>query len=101
MFQQDDARIHTTVASLREAGEASGGALYPWPANSPDLNLIENVWAFMGHWVRDQPVASDVDDFLRLIKRARAAVPSDMLKHCYSSMPRRLREVIVKDGAAL
>lgn len=101
VFQQDGARIHTTEASLREAGRAPGGVLFPWPANSPDLKSIENIWAIMARWIREQPVASDVDAFVKLIKRAQAAVPSGMLRNCYSSMPRRLREVTTRNGAAL
>ncbi len=54
----------------------------------------------MARWIREQPVASDVDAFVKPIKRARAAVPSDMLRNCYSSM-RRLREVTTRNGAAL
>lgn len=42
ILQQDGARVHTAVTSLAAANAAPGGVLHPWPANSPDLNLIEH-----------------------------------------------------------
>lgn len=45
VFQQDGARVHWT-ASCRGWAMAKGVRLLPdWPAHSPDLSLIELVWA--------------------------------------------------------
>ncbi len=101
VFQQDGARVHTTEASLQAAAKAPGGVLQPWPANSPDLNLIEHVWAWMADWVRTQPVSNSIEEFVGLIKQARAAVPHEVLHALYGSMPGRLQTVSAKDGAAL
>ncbi len=101
VFQQDGARVHWTDDAQRVAGQAPGGLLQGWPANSPDLSLIENVWAGMADWIRKQPAASTLDELWELIQRVRAAVPPEMLRNCYKSMADRLRRVTACGGATL
>lgn len=43
IFQQDNAPIHTAV-STKKWFQDFGIELLPWPALTPDLNPIENLW---------------------------------------------------------
>jgi hypothetical protein len=45
IFQQDNASIHMSGHSLVWFAEKNI-PLLDWPARSPDLNPIENLWAF-------------------------------------------------------
>lgn len=45
-FQHDNAPIHTAGVTRQWLFEHDI-AIYPWPAVSPDMNPIENVWARM------------------------------------------------------
>lgn len=49
-YQHDNAPIHTTEL-MREWFEQKSIAAIPWPATSPDLSIIENVWALLKRYV--------------------------------------------------
>ena len=50
---EDGAPCHTSKETRTYRLE-HGIQRIPWPANSPDLNLIENVWALLKHKLRKQ-----------------------------------------------
>jgi hypothetical protein len=49
-FQQDGASIHRSKRTLEFFVE-QGVRVLPWPARSPDLNPIENLWSIMSRHV--------------------------------------------------
>ena len=46
LFQQDNVPCHTAY-SITDYFVESNIRLMPWPARSPDLDLIENLWSWM------------------------------------------------------
>ena len=55
VFQQDNASSHT--ARLTRAFFCEMGlTVLPWPANSPDLNPIENIWSVLKQYVEKRSV---------------------------------------------
>jgi hypothetical protein len=71
--------------------------LRPWPANSPDLNPVENAFAWLKHFVQNRAPANEAT--LRAgIEAAWQALPVEMTENLMNSMPRRLRECIRLHG---
>jgi transposase len=97
LFQQDNASCH--VSKLTKAWLASKGValLEPWPAMSPDLNLVEHCWSAICRNMIGKTF--DTEDALwQGIQSAWQACPSSLLKSLYSSMNRRLAAVSVARG---
>lgn len=79
IFMQDGDPSHTaniTKAYLKEKVDT-----LPWPPQSPDLNLIENVWAHVRNklWDRRGEIRNS-DDVWRLSQQIFNDMPTDFIK---------------------
>ena len=102
MLQQDGAPAHREHGSLAMARTtAPGGLLEPWPAMSPDLSLIEHVWAWMAREVRCGVQPRNLDELRASLEIVRRRISVEHLQHLYSGMPKRLVHCIKLEGATV
>lgn len=98
IFQQDNAPIHTSRVA-RSWIESENVELLPWPPYSPDLNIIENVWAWLSRKVYEAGRQfEDKDALIDAIRDAWSKISLDYLKKLYDSIPNRLIELMSKNG---
>ena len=71
-----------------------------WPAQSPDLSPIENIWGYVAYKIKDRK-CSNVRELWSLIQKAWNEIPRDMLLHLYDSMSDRLRLVRKSHGDSI
>jgi hypothetical protein len=100
-FQQDNDPTHKVAAEVIEGYNKSNGCsvqLLPnWPPSSPDLNLIENVWAYVQARVNEKGCTT-FEEFKAEVKAQFKAVPKHMLSNLFMSMPKRIKQVIELGG---
>ena len=101
VFQQDGDPTHSVakdiVASFNQERRACVQLLQGWPGNSPDLNLIENVWSWVQAEV-DKKGCGSLNEFNQALHDTFRSVPQTMLDNLWKSMPKRLHEVVEKQG---
>ncbi len=69
-----------------------------WPANSPDLNPIENLWGIVKRKMRDTR-PNNADELKATVKETWASIPPQQCHKLITSMPRRIETVIKVKGA--
>jgi transposase len=99
ILQQDNDPKHTSLVARRWLDEHNIKRL-DWPANSPDLNPIENVWALLKDRVANRR-PGNLDELEQTIKQEWNALTRDYAFSLISSMPSRLKQVIERDGDAV
>ncbi len=82
IFQQDLAPVHTTKSCLIYHGI---GVLY-WPANSPDLNSIENPWGIVKRKMKNKrPI--NADELKATVQETWASIQHQQCQKLITSMP--------------
>lgn len=106
IFMHDRSPIHTAHKTLDWIERNNLDLMHDWPAKAPDMNPIENVWAEIerklerrqcrdGHqlWMEVSQVFVDLT-----LDNEDESGPSDYVKKLVQSMPRRMAEVVRREG---
>ena len=96
VFQQDNAKPHTaaiTTAWLRRRRVRG----LNWPACSPDLSPIENIWRIIKQKIRQRRPRT-LQQLETYIRQEWDQIPTPKLQTLITSMPRRLQTVLKRIG---
>jgi hypothetical protein len=101
VFQQDNDPTHKVahdvVATYNHKHACNVSLLPSWPPSSPDLSLIENVWAYLQARMNAKGCKTFAE-FKSELKKEMKAVPQSYTKKLFAGMQRRLQECINKEG---
>lgn len=99
-FQQDNARAHS-ARRTQEFLAANGVQVLPWPANSPDLNPVEHIWAHVNRRVRAHGRPRTQAELWQWVHEEWHTTPRHLVRKLIASMPRRLAEVAENEGGPI
>lgn len=101
LIQQDNAPVHNS-RSTRAWYNQNGIQVMDWPACSPDLNPVENIWGILSRRVyQHNKVYGSVQDLKAAIEREWAALDPQLLTTLANSLDNRLAEVLKSNGSAI
>jgi hypothetical protein len=101
VFQADNDPKHTSKLAQQWINDNVPAQIpkCDWPANSPDLNIIENLWACLQQKVYSREPRT-LDGLHRIILEEWNAYPIENLRTLVESMPRRLEAVRANRGGS-
>ena len=97
VFQQDNAPCHVSRSSKQFFKDRKFEVIGDWPANSPDLNPIENVWGWMKRQEGSKARVS-AQEWRERIEKSWSSLEHDFIKNYIESMPRRIEACIAAKG---
>ena len=100
VLQQDNCSIHVSKLMKEWMAKVNMTTL-EWPARSPDLNLIENVWEMLAQLVYDGPEITKEAQLWERILRAKKQLKEtrrDVIVHMFDQSLFIMIKVIEKKG---
>ena len=94
---QDNAPPHKAHLTRTFLEEENVNALQ-WPAVSPDMNPIENVWSYMKRELRKRNRCRDTQHIFDTLVEIWEGLPPDFILKLTSSMRKRLKSVLKVNG---
>ena len=97
-FMDDNAPVHraNTVKAYKENNQINETE---WPAQSPDMNIIENIWLRIKRDIENQTSnVTTPQQLFDVIRGAWQNIPVDYVKGLYETIPGRLCEVLRMKG---
>ena len=98
IFMDDNARPHK-ARSVQHFLQQEAVQTIPWPAMSPDMNLLEHVWDFIDRKSNQRnPKCQTIDELRTAILQEWQQFPQERLRRLVRSMTRRVTELQNKRG---
>jgi len=94
--QQDNARPHTAKI-CQEAIEELNLKILPWPANSPDMSPIENLWSYLANKLKGKEFRNK-NELFAAVSEEWDRIPMDLIHKLYDSMPDRINALLKAGG---
>lgn len=97
-FQDDNAPVHRAriIEEFKRENDIHG---MTWPAQSPDLNIIENVWLRIKRSLqRTAQNINNPQELFAAIEAIWVELTVDYIRNLYNSIPRRILAVIRSKG---
>ncbi|MBW0476848.1 hypothetical protein O181_016563 [Austropuccinia psidii MF-1] len=94
---EDNAPIHMAGFSNQWCKQ-NGILKMEWPAHSPDLNLIENIWKSMKSQISKLYQPQNLDELKHAIWSSWSNIYPGILNNYLQSMPSRMQMVINQCG---
>ena len=98
LFMDDNAPVHrpNTAENYKDQNEVTS---MEWPAKSPDLSIIENIWLYKKRELQKSAVdITTKNDLLREIQSVWRNIELDYMRNLYQTIPDRLNDVIEMKG---
>jgi hypothetical protein len=96
LFQQDNDPKHTAII-VKDFIREEAIPTFIWPAQSPDLNPIENLWSILDSRLKRRQVTT-CEALFDVLQTEWRALPVDLLERLVDSMPSRCQAVIDSKG---
>ena len=96
IFQQDNAPCHRAKKVVEWFSDRNIECL-KWPANSPDLNCIENLWSWLDKEL-SKVGPRTLEELKRIVPEILERVPRILTENLVDSMPRRINECLKNSG---
>jgi transposase len=96
IFQQDNDPKHTSKVVKRYLEYKDVNVLH-WPAQSPDLNPIENLWSILDKMAKDRRPQNE-EQLFQILDETWKSIPINYLRNLVESMPRRCQAVLDANG---
>ena len=96
-LQQDSARAHNSILSKTWFSENGLEILKNRPPNSPDINIIENVWSLLKKRVF-QRHPENIEELWAFCQEEFERIPLEYIQNSYTSIPDRLNKIVQCNG---
>ena len=96
-LQQDNAPVYNSILSKTWFSENGLEILKNWPPNSPDINIIENVWSMLKKRVF-QRHPKNIEELGAFCHEEFERRPLEYIQNLHSSIPDRLNKIVQCNG---
>jgi len=99
-LMEDNAPTHTSKIATNWRLK-NGISRMLWPANSPDLNPIENIWSILKRRLNSRPrQPTSKEEMVAAILEEWDKIPTQVIADLIASMKKRVAEVLKANGGS-